>query len=113
MNKQELAESKYHGAEKYNCTQAVLATFQAESGMTDEEIQSYSKTGGGRAEGGVCGALHAAKALLGDSPDLAALQGRFTQRGGSQKCREIRKNGSLPCKSCVGLAAEFIAQHLR
>jgi len=112
MQKEELAKSKFHGVEKYNCTQAVLAAFQVETGMTDADIASYSNTGGGKAEGGVCGGLFAARVILKDSPALPAIESTFTTAGGSPGCLEIRKLGQLPCKDCVGLGARLVEQHL-
>ena len=112
MNKEELARSKFHGVEKYNCTQAVLAAFQEETGMTDADIASYSNTGGGKAEGGVCGALLATQILLKDSPALPEVESIFTTAGGSQGCLAIRELGKLPCKDCVGLGAQLIDKHI-
>lgn len=112
MNKEELAKSKFHGAEQYNCTQAVLAAFQEESGMTDADIASYGNTGGGRAEGGICGGLHAVKVLLQNSPAIPEIESALKTAAGSMLCREIRKLGQLHCRHCVGLAARLVAENL-
>lgn len=112
MKKKETAESLYHGAAGYNCTQAVLAAFQQESGMTPDDIQSFSHTGGGRAEGGVCGAIHAAKQLLKNPAAVAELEKEFLEKAGSIYCREIRKINRLACRSCVGLAAGITEKQL-
>jgi len=60
------AKMLFHGKDKLNCAQAVLRTFQAEFGISDQEIGSAANAGGGRAEGGACGALHASRILLND-----------------------------------------------
>jgi hypothetical protein len=111
MNKEDLAKSKFHGKENFNCAQAVLVAFQEETGMSDEELKEFSAAGGGRVEGGICGALYAAEKLLG-SAECGELSRQFNEQSGSLKCREIRKLGQLPCKDCVGLAARFVGEHL-
>ena len=50
--------------ESLNCAQAILKGFQQEFGITDQEIEEFRNNGGGRAEGGICGALFAAEKLL-------------------------------------------------
>jgi hypothetical protein len=112
MNKEQLAQSKYHGKEKFNCTQAVLVAFQEETGMTDADIASYSNTGGGKAEGGICGAAYAAKQVLKDSGIHPHIDELFNTKAGSSCCRQIRERGQLSCEECVALAARFIVDHL-
>jgi hypothetical protein len=112
MNKEDFAKSKYHGPEGYNCAQAVMAAFQDEFGLNDQDIASLKSAGGGRAEGGICGASYAAKALV-KNPDFhAEIDKAFTAEGGSTACRQIRENGKMPCKECVGLAARLVAENL-
>lgn len=113
MDKESLAKSKFHGEEKYNCAQAVLVAFQQEAGLTDEEIKSYSAAGGGRAEGGICGAAYAAKRILKDPELHKALDEELARSAGDTACRQIRKNGMLSCRGCVGLAARFVDEHLQ
>ena len=50
-----------------NCAQAVAVTFQVLSGLTPEDIENHRHSGGGRAPGGLCGALYAALELLPDA----------------------------------------------
>ncbi|MFC2149719.1 C-GCAxxG-C-C family (seleno)protein, partial [Candidatus Auribacterota bacterium] len=63
---EETAKSLYHGKDKLNCAQAILKAFQPATGMTDEVIASFKSAGGGRAEGGVCGAIYAARQVVTD-----------------------------------------------
>ena len=113
MKKEELAKSKFHGKEKFNCTQAVLVAFQEETGMTDADIASYSNTGGGKAEGGICGALLATTVLLKDSGVLPEIDETFRTAAGTLRCDEIRKLGQLPCRDCVGLGARLVEKHIK
>ncbi len=112
MSKEELAKSLFHGAENYNCAQAVMAAFQEEAGISDDEIREYSFAGGGRAEGGICGAAYAAKRILADPQMNAHIDALFSKKAGHTCCKQIRKKQILPCIDCVGLAARFVEDHL-
>lgn len=43
--------------EKLNCAQSILKAWQEDFEISDETIEEFRQWGGGRAEGGVCGAL--------------------------------------------------------
>ncbi|CAG37117.1 C-GCAxxG-C-C family protein [Desulfotalea psychrophila] len=107
-----LAMTLFHGTEKFNCNQAVLKTFQSEFGISDETIKSAARLGGGRAEGGVCGALHAARVLLDDHEMLPIIEQEFASQSDSIYCREIRAAKKLSCRNCVALAARLIEPYL-
>lgn len=103
----ERAKKMFHGEERYNCAQAVLAAFDAPM----EKVQAAKAHGGGRAPAGLCGAFHAAKELLGEAK-FTELKAEFSEAAGGLDCREIRPKGILPCRECVGLAADKVQQHL-
>ena len=105
------ARALFHGKDKLNCAQAVLKAFQAESGMSDSDILAFASAGGGRGEGGVCGALLAASALLQQSAVLQDLERDFETEAGSILCKGIRGLNRLPCRECVALAAGFLERH--
>ena len=105
------AKALYHGVEKFNCAQAVLKAFEKEHGVSESDIQTASKAGGGRAEDGLCGALHSARKLVSGGAELERLEGAFEAQTGALKCREIRKLGRLNCKECVALSAKLVQQH--
>lgn len=106
------ASALYHGKDGFNCAQAVLKTFQDISGMTNDEIASYSNKGGGRAPDGDCGALFAAKVLL-QNPDFdVVLDDAFNKVAGSRECRSIRKEKRLSCGDCVELAARLTGDYV-
>ena len=104
----EKAVGHFHGPDGYNCAQAVLKAFEEHLGVTEDQISAHAKLGGGRAEDGLCGALFAAKLLVESSGQAEELAERFTQKAGSQRCREIRKLKNLTCAQCVHNAAELV-----
>jgi hypothetical protein len=95
----------YHGRDRLNCAQAVLKAFQQEAGLPDEVIRAASRSGGGMAPGGACGAFHAARVLLGGQELLEPVAQAFEIRAGSTRCREIRAGRKLSCRECVALSA--------
>ena len=105
------AKTLFHGVEKLNCAQAVLKAFEKEHGVSEREIQAASKNGGGRAQNGLCGALHSARSLVNGVEEQERLEGAFEAQAGALKCREIRELRRLSCKECVGLSAELVQQH--
>jgi hypothetical protein len=105
------AEEYYHGKEGYNCAQAVLKAFQDSHKIAESEIADYKSAGGGRSVGGLCGALFAAKRIVGEEA-FDEISKNFECQAGSLKCTEIRKAGLLSCKGCVGTAAELVQNNI-
>jgi len=101
------AENLYHGTEKYNCAQAIIAAFRPEA---TELIAQQQKFGGGRAENNLCGALHAALILETDELNKQRIIKGFESVATSVQCRTIRSSGHLTCKGCVGTAADLLEQ---
>ncbi len=97
----EKAVHYFKGKERYNCGQAVLKAFQASHDVSDEEIKKHKAFGGGKAPGGVCGALYAAETLLPDPQKKEEMRRRFVEKAGSYRCKEIRKMKLVSCKECV------------
>lgn len=106
------ARSLFRGKNKLNCAQAVLRAFQPAFGASDKEITAFKAAGSGKAPEGVCGALHAARHLLQDPSLARKLEALFERKGGSTRCKEIRKLKKLPCGDCVALAASFLRDHM-
>jgi hypothetical protein len=96
--------------EKKNCAQSILAGFSDICGVPDAEIDAARAAGGGRADGGVCGALHAALRLCGENETKETLQQQFVEKAGSERCREIRRLKKLSCEGCVELAAKVLVE---
>lgn len=96
--------------ERLNCAQSVIKAFGGICQIDENMIVEAKAYGGGRAEEGLCGALYAALLLLEDEGQAAALREDFASEAGSQKCREIKSGGGLPCADCVRLAARLLAR---
>ena len=78
---EEKAKSLFHGVEKYNCAQAVLAAYKDKVNVSQETIDEFKAYGGGRVPTGYCGALHAALYLTqGDKAMEAKLKEAFIQK---------------------------------
>jgi len=95
---------------KKNCAQSILAGFQHWRDITEAEIDAARKLGGGRAENGECGALHAALLLAKKAETKNILRRTFREQAGSEQCREIRALKRMSCAECVALAATMLAQ---
>ena len=99
--------------ERLNCAQASLKAFEGlSSEVTPQRIAEFHGMGGGRSEGGCCGAIHAAKTVLKDVRKIDALEKHFVEIAGSTKCKEIRHFNRLTCAQCVGAAAEFVESQI-
>ncbi len=105
------AENHFHGAERLNCAQAILKTFQDHYSVSNEAITEHKKSGGGRVDGNVCGAVHAATLLEKDEAVQKRIMDSFIKAAGSHKCREIKSIKTLSCRECVGVAADLLVEH--
>jgi hypothetical protein len=93
--------------ERLNCAQAVLYAWREVSGDTAIALTDLKPFGGGRAPGGVCGALYAACLIGSERAD--ALKQSFAAQLGSVYCKELRAAKVHPCEACVAQAAELLA----
>ena len=96
--------------ENLNCAQAVLKGFQKEFNISDSEIEEYRAWGGGRAEGGMCGALLAAERLLQQIGKESVVQ-EFKEQAGSTLCKDIKAN-KFSCIECVRIADELVEKNI-
>ena len=88
---------------EYNCAQSVAKAFGR-----DDIVPLLKSCGGGQADGGLCGALHAALRLLPENKWETAKE-QFQNKAGNVLCRAIRQEGKTPCKECVRIAADIVA----
>ena len=109
--KSKKAAKLFHGKEDFNCAQAVLKAYQAESRMSDPVILSAAVAGGGRAIGGVCGALYSSRIILGEGESSAQITKQFIEKSGSTQCSDI-KDGVSTCREYVETAAELITPYM-
>lgn len=94
--------------DKLNCAQSILKAFRHRKNITQDEIDAARALGGGKAAGGVCGALHAALLLHDDEAEKLSMRDSFVERAGSELCRQIRAKKLLTCEQCVELAAALL-----
>jgi hypothetical protein len=89
---------------KYNCAQSVAMAFGR-----DDLVAPLKTCGGGRAEGGLCGALHATLLLLPENK-WETVKKQFHDRAGNTLCRIIRREGNTPCVDCVRIAVNLVTE---
>ena len=105
------ASKHFHGAEGLNCAQAVLRHNQKELNISDELIMENVINGGGRAEAGRCGAIHAVMMAFEGNKDLQdEALAKFKEKAKFQDCRSIRGNRSLSCPACVDAASDILQE---
>lgn len=94
---------------RLNCAQAVAHAWETRAGGLPAGLaQELEDCGGGRAPGGLCGALYAATRLAAAPAEAEKRLGDFAAAAGNIRCREIRRSGAISCGACVGLAAELL-----
>jgi hypothetical protein len=103
-----IAAGFFCGAEKYNCAQAILRTYQQRFTIPDADIVAARKKGYGKVPGGLCGALYAGKLLLGDERRSQQLTREFENQAGSASCKQILKLKYISCKECVAVTARLL-----
>lgn len=98
--------------ERMNCAQSVLRAYQQTHAVTEEQIAAAKAHGGGRAEGGLCGALHAALLLAKTPEQQQQIRAGFAREAGAETCKGIKGAGGsgYPCKDCVALAARLLQE---
>ena len=90
----------------HNCAQAVAA-----GAGREDLVEAFKVCGGGKAPGGLCGALHAALALAPES-EHDAIKTAFAEKAGALTCREIKAVTLFSCAECVRVAAELTEKYL-
>lgn len=121
MNKEKKAQlsdalAYFHQAPyKLNCAQSIMKAAQGVTGISDEAIAlQYGDKGGGKAPGGLCGALYSAKQILGpDSPEAAALEAEFEATLGEKCCKQLKGELKIPCERTVSLAQTLLEKYLK
>lgn len=97
--------------ERLNCAQSVLRAFQTHRNIPEDDIIKAKLHGGGRAEAGLCGALHAALQLVDEPESRRGLRDAFVAAAGADTCREIKRIARTPCVECVRIAASLVVDH--
>lgn len=104
---------EYHRQRRGNCAQAVAHAWGTQHSGAQGLEDAFAGCGGGRAPGGLCGALHASCELAG-AEAADAIKRQFAEKtGGLQTCRDIRSAKRVSCSECVELAAELLEEHAK
>ncbi|MBQ2322646.1 MAG: hypothetical protein II375_08870 [Bacteroidales bacterium] len=92
----------------HNCSQAVAYKYKEILGLDEAQVlQRFAACGGGRCEGGMCGALYAAIAVRPDMADL--ITRRFMEKTkGFTTCLQIKQLSGVPCTDCVQAADDIL-----
>ncbi len=99
-----LALTSFHQAPlKHNCAQAVAYG----AGRADL-LEYLGSCGRGNAEGGICGALYAAKLIAGSDSAAAAIHGDFVLQCESATCKKFKDGTKISCPDCVRIAADLL-----
>lgn len=102
----------FRGESRYNCAQAVLRAYAPAVGVGKTCLDRFSQFGSGRAPGGECGALFAAKSILEDPAAKKEVEKAFVDVAGTTICRDIRKGRRASCEQCVQTAANAVFSQL-
>ena len=106
MNHIELAKKYFE--QRYHCSQAVLATFADELGLTEEQALKLGGCfGGGMCKGEVCGACTGALMALGlkyGQSDIEDIESRKKTNDVSVEFLDMfqKENGSYICRELLG-----------
>lgn len=94
-----------------NCAQSVAQAWCEKTGRNSQEYEYLSGSGRGQAPDGACGALYAARCVVGEDR-AAQVEAAFAEAsGGLTRCQEIRARRALTCIECVRTAATALSQH--
>ncbi|MCK9183669.1 MAG: C-GCAxxG-C-C family protein [Fibrobacteraceae bacterium] len=96
----------FHSKHLGNCAESVGAAFAEEHKNSEASVKAFASCGGGRAPGGLCGALYAAISLNSEAKD--EIIKRFAAATGGTLCREIRPKKEMTCTDRVGIAAGIL-----
>ncbi len=89
---------------RHNCAQAVAC------GCGGADLyEELSSCGVGRAPGGLCGALYAAKLLSPANADK--IEREFISGLGASDCQSLKRELGVPCSKCVEFAAELLEKY--
>jgi len=92
---------------RLNCAQSVLALCGIEN-----RLDEFSEHGGGRAPGGLCGALYAALQLVSEDR-RDDVRKAFAAEAGAEKCQDIKRGTGTSCQMCVAIATALARENMK
>lgn len=105
MSKEKALQNFRQAPLSLNCAQTIVHAFDRE-----DLVDAMKTCGGGRAPDGLCGALWGAMQVVG--PEKAdALAEKFEKKLGYRCCLNLKKDGRVPCPTCVATAADLISEN--
>lgn len=98
----------------WNCAQSIHKAAQGRTGLSDEQIElSYRPKGGGRAEGGLCGAIYAVRSIIGEGSQAAEdATEEFRQTTSGLTCAELKGRCGRSCQELVAVAEQILQRHI-
>jgi hypothetical protein len=103
----------YHRERRGNYAQSVAFAWGSKFVGARGVEEVFDGHGGGRAPGGLCGALHASCELAG-AEAATKIKAQFAEKtDGHLTCKAIRAAKVVPCSACVEIAAELLEAHSR
>ena len=98
------------GYRKLNCAQTIAHAFKDRFDLSEDDVERFGVSGGGRAPDGQCGSLYAAKVMLEKAHPtrIKDCEDALLSSAGSTKCRGIRASKKLSCVGCVEKVAACI-----
>ena len=92
----------------HNCAQAVANKWKELYGSEDI-VKEYSPYVGGKAPGGLCGAVFAAMQAVPDHSE--EIRKEFVELCGAETCRAIKMESGTPCAVCVDTADKLVEKY--
>ncbi len=102
----------FNGIEGYNCAQTVVKIHDHTDSLK-HIIQELNTKGGGRAPGGICGALYSAIEIADDDKTKLYIRKEFEKHNGSEKCRDLKSVHHTPCEQCVESACRLLEKTVK
>lgn len=97
----------------WNCAQSIHKALQPLTGFSDQEIEALYRTyGGGRAPGGLCGAIYAVRTLLKSEEQAERATQTFSAEAGGLTCAQLRGRCGRSCQELVSLAEDILLESL-
>lgn len=92
----------------HNCAQSVANKYK-DLYKSSDIVSEYAPYVGGRAPGGLCGALYAAMQAVPEHAD--EIRAEFVASCGAETCRAIKTESKTPCQVCVDTGDKLVEKY--